>query len=93
MSNTNPNGPKSTGLAYLLWWLLGSHYAYLGEWGKQILFWFTAGGLLLWGLADLFRMPGLVREANAKIANADIDRARRLERARIDERQNEPIGV
>jgi hypothetical protein len=55
---------RSLGVAYLLWLLLGWHYAYVGRWGIQILYWITAGGLLLWALADLFRMPSIVRTFN-----------------------------
>ncbi len=58
---------KSSGTAYLFWFLLGAHYAYLGKWGLQILFWITVGGLMLWWLIDLFRIPGMTNRYNAKI--------------------------
>lgn len=58
---------KSTGTAYLFWFLLGAHYAYLGKWGIQILYWITAGGLGIWALIDLFTMSGKVNKYNADI--------------------------
>ncbi|PIZ06037.1 MAG: TM2 domain-containing protein [Flavobacteriales bacterium CG_4_10_14_0_8_um_filter_32_5] len=59
---------KSTGTAYLLFFLLfGTHYAYLGKWGWQILFWITLGGLGIWAFIDLFTIPRKVNRHNAKI--------------------------
>jgi hypothetical protein len=59
---------KSTGVAYVLWLLLGWHYVYLSKWGIQILFWLTLGGFFIWWLVDLFRIPGLIRDYNKDIA-------------------------
>lgn len=59
---------KSTGTAYLLFFFLfGTHYAYLGKWGLQFLFWITLGGLGIWALVDLFTMSGKVNRHNAII--------------------------
>lgn len=58
---------KSTGTAYLLWFFFGAHYAYLGNWGIQILYWITLGGLGIWALIDLFTMSGKVNKHNANI--------------------------
>jgi len=58
---------KSTGTAYLLWFFLGAHYAYLGKWGIQFLYWITLGGLGIWILIDLFTMSGKVERYNAVI--------------------------
>jgi len=58
---------KSTGTAYLLWFFLGAHYAYLGKWGIQILYWITFGGIGIWVLIDLFTMSGKVNRHNATI--------------------------
>ena len=59
---------KSTGTAYLFYFLLfGTHYAYLGKWGLQILFWFTLGGLGFWSLIDLFTMSDKVDKHNLPI--------------------------
>lgn len=60
---------KSTGIAYVCWFILGIHYAYLGKWGWQILYWITAGGLGIWAIVDLFLMPSKVSNYNRNIAN------------------------
>jgi hypothetical protein len=52
--------------AYLAWLCLGSHYLYLDRRFTQALFWLTGGGLLLWWIADLFRLPELVARHNRK---------------------------
>ncbi|MFD0993180.1 TM2 domain-containing protein [Tenacibaculum geojense] len=58
---------KSTGTAYVLWFVLGAHYAYLGKWGTQILYWITFGGIGIWALIDLFTMSSKVNKHNAMI--------------------------
>jgi len=58
---------KSTGTAYLFWFFLGAHYAYLGKWGVQILYWLTLGGFGVWVIIDLFTMSGKVNFHNATI--------------------------
>jgi hypothetical protein len=58
---------KGLGMTYLSL-LCASHYAYLGRWNVQFAYWFTGGGLLLWMLADLFRLPGMVNEFNKAVA-------------------------
>jgi len=59
---------KENTMAYITWFALGAHYAYLGDWGKQVLYWITGGGLGIWALIDLFNMEDLVREKNREIA-------------------------
>ena len=59
---------KSTSTGYLLWAACGWHYAYLGMWGWQVVYWLSGGGLAIWMVADLFRVPSLVRARNADIA-------------------------
>lgn len=59
---------KSTGVAYLLWFFFGLHHIHLGQWGMQLLYWLTFGGMLFWALIDLFRIPGLVDGVNRNIA-------------------------
>lgn len=59
---------KSTGTAYLCWFFIGCHYAYLGKWGLQILYWITIGGLGIWAFIDLFHIPTKVNNHNMKIA-------------------------
>ncbi len=59
---------KSKAVAYLCWFLFGCQYAYLGQWGKQILYWVTLGGLGVWAIIDLFRIGSKVSNYNLKIA-------------------------
>jgi L-rhamnose isomerase len=59
---------KSSGTAYLCWFFLGFHYAYLGYWGLQFLYWFTLGGLGIWCLVDLFHIPTKVNNYNMIIS-------------------------
>jgi len=60
---------KSVTIAYLfLLLILGMHYGYLKKWGLQFAFWLTGGGLFIWAFADLFRIPGLVKNYNKDIA-------------------------
>ncbi len=58
---------RAIGVAYVFW-LLFSHYGYLRRWGRQVVFWATVGGLLVWWLVDLFRLPRLVEEYNRDTA-------------------------
>lgn len=59
---------KGSGTAFMMWFFFGAHYAYLGKWGIQFLYWCTLGGLGFWAFIDLFRMGGMVRDYNAKIS-------------------------
>lgn len=59
---------KSTGTAYLCWLFLGCHYAYLGKWGWQILYWCTLGGFGIWMLIDLFHIPSKVNNYNRTLS-------------------------
>ena len=56
---------KSSGTAYLLWFFFGLHYAYLGKWGLQILYWITLGGIGIWAVIDLFTLSGRIANHNA----------------------------
>jgi TM2 domain-containing membrane protein YozV len=53
--------------AYLAWICLGSHYLYLGRPIRQLLFWLTLGGLLLWWLGDFFRLPAMIEKHNRRL--------------------------
>ena len=64
---------KSTGIAYLCWLFLGCHYAYLGKWGWQFLYWFTLGGFGAWMLIDLFHIPSKVNNYN-RLLSYQIER-------------------
>ena len=55
---------KSVLLGYVLFFLLGAHYAYQKKWGLQILFWFTGGGVFIWWLIDAFRLPSMIGNYN-----------------------------
>ena len=57
---------KSKVLAYFFWFLLGAHYAYLGKWGTQFLYWITLGGFGFWALIDLFTLGSKVETYNTK---------------------------
>lgn len=59
---------RGVGAAYACALLGGSHYLYLGNTAKQVLFWLTAGGFFCWWLLDLVRMYFLVEEANRNTA-------------------------
>jgi len=59
---------KSLSVAYVAWFFLGWHYAFLGKWGAQFLFWITCGGIAVWWVIDLFRIPGMIRDHNKDIA-------------------------
>lgn len=63
---------KSVGLAYLLWLLLGWHYAYVGKWGLLALYILSVGGFFVWMLIDIFRMPGIIREYNRDLATKTL---------------------
>lgn len=51
-----------------LCWFFGLHYFYLGNPARNLFYLMTAGGCFLWMLFDLYRLPALVDESNAKIA-------------------------
>lgn len=72
---------KSSGTAYLCWFFFGVHYAYLGQWGLQVLYWLTAGGCGIWTVVDLFLIPSKVDKYNMLIASqiADIERREKAE--------------
>jgi succinate dehydrogenase hydrophobic anchor subunit len=65
---------KSLGTSYIMMIFLGSHYAYLGNWSKCILFWFTLLFLIgfFWAFVDLFRMKTIVTDYNNKLAQRII---------------------
>jgi hypothetical protein len=77
---------KSTGNAYLFFLLFGAHYLYLGQVGKQILFWCTGGGFLIWAFIDLFTMGSKVDSHNLPILSQirDIDREEKDDKFKKD---------
>jgi hypothetical protein len=60
---------KSLVLAYLfLLVIFSAHYAYIGRWGMQVLYWITIGGAGVWLLIDLFRLPSVISTYNKDTA-------------------------
>ena len=60
---------KSTGVAYLLWFLgglgiLGLHRFYLGRWPTGLVWLFTGGIVGIGALLDLISIPGMVQVEN-----------------------------
>ena len=70
--------------------ILGAHYAYLGKWGLQFLFWITLGGLGIWALIDLFLIPGKVAAYNAVIYEA-LDKIEKMEKEEDHRRHIESL--
>tara|TARA_B100001094_G_C18071293_1_gene740154 strand:- start:472 stop:786 length:315 start_codon:yes stop_codon:yes gene_type:complete len=58
---------KSTGKAYVYFFLFGAHYVYLGKMIIQLLFWITLGGFGIWLLFDLFTLSAKVKVYNDRI--------------------------
>ena len=62
---------KSTVVAYLLWFFLGGlgiHRFYLGRPISGIFYLLTVGGFVIGWIIDLFLIPGMVRQENAKMS-------------------------
>lgn len=61
---------KSLFLSYLflLPVVLSFHYGTLNKWSKQLVFWASGGGLLVWWLIDIIRLPAIIKEYNHTIA-------------------------
>lgn len=62
--NEYANKRKKVSIGYLAWMVCGLHYFYVKKAGLQVAFYLTGGGFGLWWFADLFRMPGIVRDYN-----------------------------
>ena len=69
---------KETGMASLFWFVLGVHYFYLNKPFINIIYWLTAGGLGIWMIIDLFRIPGMVKDRNKAIIKEAIEEAKKL---------------
>ena len=63
---------KGIGAVYLAW-LCASHYIYLGRQDLQNKYWFSLGGLLIWAIIDLARIPGMVNDYNRDIARINLE--------------------
>jgi TM2 domain-containing membrane protein YozV len=71
MHDDRHDGPHSKGMAFVLWLgcifgFAGIHRFYLGRPWTGVLWLFTFGLFGIGQLVDLFRLPGLVDEENAK---------------------------
>lgn len=55
---------KKMWLAYVLWFLGGWHFAYMRRWGLMVLFFFTAGGVVVWWVIEAFMCKRRVNEYN-----------------------------
>lgn len=64
---------KTNGRAYVCW-LFAVHYFYFGKPGINFLFWFTGGGLLIWWIVDIFRVPRMVKQANEHLPEVYLNR-------------------
>ncbi len=53
---------------WLLFLFLGWSYGSMGSMGKQILYYLTGGGLLLWAIYRLFTLNGAIKKYNKKVA-------------------------
>lgn len=80
---------KQTQTAYLLWFFLGAHYAYMGRWGIQLLYWFTLGGIGLWILIDAFRISGMVERYNSTI----YQQIEEMEKKEIDDAHARNLAI
>ena len=69
---------KETGMAYLFWFVFGVHYFYLNKPVINIIYWLTAGGLGIWMIIDLVRIPGMVRSRNKELIQDAIKEAKVL---------------
>jgi hypothetical protein len=63
---------KKLSIGYVLWLIFGFHYLYYGKGWLQLFYWVTLGGLGIWALIDLFRMPSIRDEANEQIARQTL---------------------
>ena len=54
------------------------HYFYLNKPVIKIIYWLTAGGLGIWMIIDLFRIPGMVKDRNKEFIQDAIKEAKVL---------------
>jgi TM2 domain-containing membrane protein YozV len=71
---------KSIFVAYVCWIMVGMHYAYVGKWSTNIVYWVTGGGFFIWMFIDIFRIPGIVGEYNDNILEDIVLKLKILER-------------
>ena len=84
--NNDTQGPKKLVEAYILGFALGffgAHHFYLRRYGYGFLYFFTFGLLGCGYVADLIRMPVLVKEANHRIQNPGMHEDKKLHEAYV----------
>lgn len=69
---------KDTGVTYLCWFFFGVHYFYLNKPLTNIIYWLTLGGLGIWAIIDLFRIPSMVREHNEESVQNAVHEAKAI---------------
>ena len=67
---------KDTGVTYLCWFFFGVHYFYLNKPLTNIIYWLTLGGLGIWAIVDLFRIPTMVQARNAENIQDAVNEAK-----------------
>ncbi len=71
---------KKKSIAYILWFVIGLYYFYLGKPFRNLILWalsFCFVGLIWWFI-DLFRISGMVKKRNKEILQACIVEAQQL---------------
>ncbi len=71
---------KKKSIAYILWFVIGLYYFYLGKPLRNLLLWalsFCFIGIIWWFI-DLFRISGMVKKKNKEILQACIVEAQKL---------------
>jgi TM2 domain-containing membrane protein YozV len=68
LEKTYESRRKHLSVAYTCWLLFGFQYLYMGQIGKQFLYWFTLGGFGIWAICDLFQLPKRLNGVNEDIA-------------------------
>ncbi len=74
---------KKVWVAYLLLFLGGLHYLYLGSISRWLLFALTAGGLFIWLIYDLFTLPSRIKDVNQEKALEILSELKALETCRV----------
>ena len=71
----NQNNTHSMAVGYILWifGFIGSHRFYFGRPISGTVYFFTLGLFLVGWIVDLFLIPGLDREADARYSSGDKD--------------------
>lgn len=67
---------KDTGVTYLCWFFFGVHYFYLNKPLTNIIYWLTLGGLGIWAIVDLFRIPTMVQARNSENIQDAVNEAK-----------------